>query len=378
MFQKGEQPFEPSLSEVERRKIYLSRMGINVEEISRMRDLFRADLDTKEFGIVWWKSKSKKQKQCSVLAADYLFQVSESILENLVEAHVHYNEFKRTNRKPNIFVSEKELRSNRSVSTFSRRDNLSDFYQDDLSKSHLIGLFRGIGSVIDCWLATFILASGIKAPIWECKLRNLYERKKELNGSDLSTSDLHEVASIEKFLKVLDSHSPNGWGPWVESLRNMYVHKGRLRTLSMATPKPSAIHSAHGEDLYSVQITTFLPRHPELSEVESLLATSKIELMHFGVDIEMFCDESITIINEISKHLALSIVDIWNERKQGVEDIQQFPIEQWPKLKQPRLTYKGSTNGSLSQPREMYLAEEAALRMWAAGLDDRDRDFWLS
>ena len=377
MFQKDEQTFEPSLSEVERRKIYLSRIGINVEEISQMRVLFRSDLNTKEFGIEWWKSKSKKQKQCSVLAADYLLQVSESILDNLVETHVHYHEFKRINRKPTKFISEKELRFNRSAATFSRRDHLNDFYQDDLSKSHLIGMFRGIGSVIDCWLATFILASGLKIPVWECKLRNLYERKKELSKSDLSFPELHEVASIEKFLKVLDSHSPTGWGPWIESLRNMYVHKGRLRALSMATPKPSAIQSAHGEDIYSVQITTFLPTHPELSEVESLLANSQNELMHFGVDIEKFCDESVSIINEISKHLASLISGIWNERKIGAEDIQQFPLEQWPKLKQPRLSYKGSSNENFSQPREMYLAEEAALRMLAAGLDDRDRNFWL-
>lgn len=374
---KEDKSFDSKLTEVERRKIYLSHLGVSADEILNMKSLFRADLDIAEFGIKWWKTRNKAEKHSSVLAADYLFQLSESIIDNLVESHIHFSEFKTANEKPNLYLTERERQHNRGVSTIMRRDTLNDFYKDDLAKSHLIGIFRGIGSVIDCWLATFILASGLKIPVWECRLKLLYERKKSLEKlPSLSSSEQYEMSSITRFLEVLSRHSPEGWGPWVESIRNMYVHKGRLRTTSMGTPKPMPIKTIAGETLYSVQETTFLPKHPELSEVESLLSSTKENPIDLGVDIDVFCNESISTISEISKHLANCISEIWNERRNGIEELQYFPLEQWPKRKKSRLSFEGYTNRSTIKPRERFLAEEAVVRMRAAALDDEYVSFW--
>lgn len=381
MIFEDEEVFDSSLDEEAKRKIYLSKLAIPWQQVDHLKKTILEDLNADTYGIDWWVTDSNEDKKLSVLAADYIFQVIESILANAIEGKVHLHQFQflKGNKKKQ-FIGAREVLAKKTSSIIPRREKVSDFFLDDLMDAHLIGIFRSIGSSLDCLSACFILVSGLPINVFKADYNRIIIFKLDLERKlHKSQAEEWQLEVTNEFIKIVNSSAPKGWVKWIIEYRNMYIHRGRLRTPKMGTPKPLNILSHNYDHFHSIEQTSFLPKYPDLSEVETYLHISDDDnSFTFGENEDVVTGESINSIDIAIRDVCVYLKSIWVQRRTGEKELKKFPKKQWPKIKKSELSFEGYESIPGIKPSQLALSREGIIRLKAAGLFDHQRDFWSS
>jgi hypothetical protein len=203
------------------------RLGVATPQIRALEVLIIGDLDPTHFGVGWWRDQLDAPRR--ILVADQLLLDTGSVATNLLEATMHrldaeqawqelqerYRDHVRQGQPPGAPVPH------------SPADELPHV----AANLHVAGVFRAVGSALDCLAGTLIGVAALPRSIVKADF-SATRRWLTLHGR------IHHVEWEQlggHLESVIDEAGPDGWLDWAIDMRNMLVHRGRR--LTMAIPQ---------------------------------------------------------------------------------------------------------------------------------------------
>jgi hypothetical protein len=345
---------------------FADAIGVDVSETLALHDQIFDDLDESKFGIGWWAPHPGASRR--ILISDHLVQSVLSVGVNIVEARLHLLEAVNAMddaARPSKFAG---LRFQNGIprpnipAPGCAADELSGY----LAKLHVVGLFRALGSALDCLGATLIGALALPTDIVRADLkraRRVLSKQRDTLRTKFDAL-LHEAERAA---------GPENWLDWVVGMRNMYVHRPRRHQLYQVTIDAPLVHP-DGRPIPVQHQHLQLPNDPERSDIEVLLDTSGFPVLEERALTSMHGAFDAT--DYLVKTACRGLRDLWERRRQEPELLEQ-PTEQWPHGVGDRTPFAGFAPGqSPFDPASLTSNAAFLTRLKAAALEDTVRHLW--
>lgn len=348
------------------------RIGVPTPHIRSLERLIFQDLDPERFGIGWWKEQLDPPRR--ILIADQLLLDTSSVPTNLVEATLHrlgaeqawqelrarFRDHVRQGRPPGAPVPRSPV------------DELP-YVSGDL---HVAGVFRAVGSALDCLAGTLIGVAALPRPILKADFDRTHHWLAEHGNRHPEWERLAEHLDA-----VIDQAGPSGWLKWAVDMRNMLVHRGRRLTMiapymtqypTLIVP-PSVIADR-------TEVAHLLPRDPGRSEVEVLRdtqTTAGLMLTEDGAKtLIRLVESTIRVVEETSTHL----VGLWQRRRADPALLAQ-PTTQWQEItasRSPGFAGYYPDSAGVIDSGQLHVNPQLGQRMRAAALLNDQRHLWAT
>ncbi len=299
------------------------RLGVPTPHIRALEQRIFEDLDPERFGIGWWEGQLDPPGR--ILIADQLLLDTSSVPTNLIEATLHrlaaaqawqelrtrFRDRIRQGKPPGAPVPR------------SPADELP-YVEADM---HVAGVFRAVGSALDCLAGTLIGVAAIPRSILKADFgasqRWLVQHSREHPEWERLATHLDTV---------IDQAGPFGWLDWAIDMRNMLVHRGRRLTMMLPYVSPEPMLLVPRSVIADrTELAPLLPRDPGRSEVEVLRDTRTIAGLMLSEDgaktLLRLVESTIRLVEDTSIYLA----DLWQRRQADLALLPQ-PGAQWPEV----------------------------------------------
>ena len=333
------------------------RLGIG--SVIALGDLLRSDLDVSAYGIGWWADYAALNRKARIFISDYLLACARDVATNLLEGYAYRLEFDHALADFEEYMR-RGIRKNATVIPPPRGQ------YDDLSyfrvTAHLAGILRAFGSALDCLGGCIVGVAGLPADIVRT---SLHQAKESLRGQCSGSNRLSRL--YDDLLQCETDAGPEGWISWLVGMRNTVVHRAR-RVVTFNTNRGPGGH---------VDFALFLPRSPELTEVEAWIYAGGHVASQFEVPAGEFLTRLAASVHSYVDAAAGLLMALWAERKAAPSLIEQSP-RQWKEptgIIKPVPSFGGfdipAVAGKVSG---VGVSNELALRLDAAGLADLGPD----
>jgi hypothetical protein len=348
---------------------YKAALGVEIPLVLKLRDAIYNDLDESSFGIGWWKEPDQARR---IFISDYLVSCAWTIETNLVEGRLHLLEalgFADEHRRQ--MADSVKVEGRLVTMQVPTPKSAADEVTLDLMALHVGGLFRAVGSVLDCLggLAVGVLA--LSSRLYKADL----DRARAAIDKVLKAQD-DPGGLRQSFLTRLDEAivgaGPAGWLEWATAYRNMLVHRGRRLNQNMLVPKPSLLRP-DGSRIVRTDVVHLLMRDPERSDMETLVDGLVATLTESA---ELTMSELFKSTVWFAEQVARSLLEAWEARRANPSLLVQ-PRSQWPDVPRPAGTFQGY------EPGRVEVSVSAAMmgpswikRLKAASMDGEAKKNW--
>ena len=236
---------------------------------------------------------------------------------------------------------------------------------------HIGGVFRGLGSSLDCLAALIIGVLGIPLNLIRAdfgKSRRWLSRNHKPNDPRDQVHDDFSAA-LEA---AIDAAGPQGWVEWIDGYRNMLVHRAR-RLETVVLQAEAHVVDAQGRPIPRATPIPVLMREPSLSDVEAL-RRGGLYLTEDGRNTLTAAIESVVFV---ARDVAARLLEVWRTRRTQPELLQQ-PASQWPAIPQQQPdNFTGYEPGTVEfETDRIMTAPEWVKRLRAAALtSDREHEW---
>jgi hypothetical protein len=241
---------------------------------------------------------------------------------------------------------------------------------------HVAGVFRAVGSALDCLAGTIIGVAALPLPILTADFDRTRRWLAERGHRHPEWRRLAEHLDA-----VIDQAGPSGWLKWAVDMRNMLVHRGRRLTMvaPYMTDYPTLIVPA-SVIADRTEVAHLLPRDPGRSEVEVLRDTQTTTGLMLSEDgaktLLRLVESTISVVEETSTHL----VGLWQCRRADPALLEQ-PITQWQEITPSRSPgFAGYNPGSagIIDSGQLHVNPQLGQRMRASALLNDRRHLWAA
>lgn len=362
---KLEEPYKYSRTELDRR--FESSIGADVPSAGRLFIQIAQDLDTKSFGISWWKIVPVEER---ILISDYLYQCAEGIEKNLAEAKLHYLEWINARDEQNSQIADGIQFDQNGEAYFKppRSNAPVDDLPNKLEGLHLCGFFRAIGSSLDCLGAVIIGVLGLDTSLRRSSI-NIAE-KVLTNVKSTSDPGIQLQLDFRTFFEgIKKSSGPEDWLEWADQYRNMFVHRGRRLTSNHVHPREPRLYDAAGQWIPRATSTLHLAKYPDKSDAEAFIRLDMV----LEEDAEKTLNGVFQSCRELEEHVCNRLLSIWEERRKDPSLIEQ-PTTQWADNKLRNCKFNGYAPVAASSISDSMTGNPVLFRrMLAAAADDAHR-----
>jgi len=346
------------------------RLSVPTPHIRALEQRIFEDLDPERFGIGWWEGQLDPPQR--ILIADQLLLDTSSVPINLVEATLHRHAAEQAWQELQARFRDHIRQGNPPGAPVPRSpaDELP-YVEADL---HVAGVFRAVGSALDCLAGTLIGVAALPRPILKA---DFGASQRWLAYHSREHPEWERLAA--HLGTVIDQAGPFGWLDWAIDMRNMLVHRGRRLTMMLphVTPEPVLLvpRSVIAD---RTELAPLLPRDPGHSEVEVLRDTRIVAGLMLSEDgaktLLRLVESTIRLVEDASIHLA----DLWQRRQADLALLPQ-PAAQWPEVTPSRSAgFAGYDPGSIDVGDSGRLLANPQLgpRMRAAALFNDQLHLW--
>jgi hypothetical protein len=332
-------------------------IGLDVCALRQLRDAIRNDLDTESKGIRWWKDLPSKQR---VFISDYLSECAGYVELNLIESTLHWQAFLDSWDKYNLFLHKW---AHPASHDFHKRESPIDDLPNYISKLHIAGLVRALGSSLDCFASLIVGVAAISLDIVKADFRTVRNYSKSKNPLQK-----HIIGELDNCMKV---SGPEGWLDWLIDFRNMLVHRSRRLVYGKYAQK-SILYDPENKKIKFIEATLILPSRPCLTEIDAWRNNESpwlTESAHITLQAIKQSTESM-----IAK-MSIELLKLWKKRRDNPNLLPQ-PEGQW-KRSRPQTTFNGySPNTCVIKEGKMAVSPKELHRFRAAALDSDSEDIW--
>ncbi len=190
-------------------------------------------------GIGWWRldSESKTTLQQRILVSDYLIDALHGVESNLVDLELHFLELQDAWAREADFVKDATTVGADGLPVVKLPPRLRPI--DDLIHRlvdlHTSGVFRAIGSTLDCLASVVIGVAGIETNILRGDWATLIDRALPALKEDGRPGRKLQLELRDEIARLL-TLGQREWDRWSSDFRNMLVHRGPRMTLSTLRP----------------------------------------------------------------------------------------------------------------------------------------------
>lgn len=299
-----------------------STIGADVPSAAKLVIEILNDLDEQTFGITWWQSVPAEER---ILIGDYLYQCAEGIEKNLVEAKLHYFEWLDARERTNELIVD-SIKIDPTGEPYQKLPPARaaiDELPYKLEAMHICGVFRAIGSSLDCLGGAIIGVLGLKSPL---RKNDILRARRDL-AKIKNPSKLGEKlqAEFRDFLETeIVSSGPEDWLEWTDQYRNMFVHRGRRLTTNQTHRRGPTLYKATGEEYLRATSTLHLAKHPDMSDVEALIKKDMV----LDEDADVTFKGVFKSCRDLNEAVCERLLSIWQQRRNNPSLIEQ-PASQW-------------------------------------------------
>lgn len=366
-----------------------ARLGVATPKARELEVLLAGDLDPTGFGIGWWQGYRDLDPPRRIFIADQLVITAASVPHNLLEATLHrlgaehawhdHTEYLRRRLQQALDALPPQARDAPITlpGDFLRPRSPGDELGPIMADLHLAGLFRAVGSTLDCLGGVLVGVAALPLSILKADFGQARQKLAEPGkNADPVARDLWMdlSATLER---LIEQAGPSSWLEWALAMRNMLVHRGRHRTAINLRPIAPGLTLPPSAEAARLHADYLLPRDPERSEVEVLrdspTAVGSVLSEHGGHTVSELIKSTITLVEGLSGHLAA----LW-QRRRAAPDLLPQPAAQWKTVQPSRLpTFDGYAPGAVTVTADsIRVAARAAQRVQAAALVDSDAPLW--
>jgi hypothetical protein len=363
-------PYAPPAEEAES-PAYRAALGVDIPATLKLRDSIFNDLDESAFGIGWWKEPDEARR---IFISDYLVGCAWSIETNLIEARLHllealgFAEQHARAMSDAVKVQGNIVRVQAPTPTCA-----ADELPLDLMAMHIGGLFRAVGSALDCIGGLVVGVLALPARLYKADLGAArVALEKALKQQD-DPGDLRRTL-LAKMNESAASAGPPGWLEWANAYRNMLVHRGRRLNQNMLVPRHSLLRP-DGSRIIRTEVVHLVMRDPERSDVETLVDGLVGTLTEPA---EVTLRELLKSTVWFTEEMARALLAAWEARRANPSRLRQ-PRQQWPDVPRPSGVFKGYEPGRVEvDPSAAMMGTSWVKRLKAASMDGDAKRNWKS
>jgi hypothetical protein len=352
-----------------------SALGVETPSWVHLERTILEDLSTEApYGIAWWAPHPGTSRR--ILISDQLYACTRSVLDNMLESALHLLEFLDwSDRESDQLANAVSVEKGKLVVKRPPPRNPLEVLANQMIRLHVAGAVRALAGALDCMAGTLIGVLALPTPILKADFNVVRSLLRKISAAP-STEGEHVQASFGlKFEGLIGSVGPEGWLDWAVAFRNMLVHRGRRIELGQIMPRRPVIYGPYGRPVLRAHRVTHLPRDPERSDVEVLLAPSKTPVLTESDDqtLRGLVESTRSLVEAIGRELE----EVWNWRRTHPDNLPQ-PKMQWPKGASTDSTgFLGYAPGSFHYSPGTFTTHPVVFqRMRAAALDDQSRLQW--
>ncbi len=321
-------------------------VGVSLPKVSALAAQVFDDLDEKEGGIGWWAPHPGKSRR--ILISDYLYQATDSVETNLIEAKLHLLETVHAEDLESAYLSQgiRVPRAGEPPFKHPPRTCATDDLAHRWFPLHVAGTLRAVGAALDCLGSSIVGVLGLPQDILRGDLDKARKALKALaTRPSLSPGEQIQLTfgqAVEGFERQA---GPEGWLQWTNDLRNMYVHRGRrLQPGSLNPDKPIVVDPTRTKILSgSLRVRARLPQDPAWSEID-VLRESPTRPFVLNEDAVASLQGLLKSAQQFVEDVATAMLDVWGQRRSQPGLIVQ-PREQWKDITVKRSAFVGFNPG---------------------------------
>ncbi len=351
---------------------FRAALGVEIPATLKLRDTIFNDLDEEAFGIRWWRPGPNDARR--ILISDYLVGCAWALETNLIEARLHLLEALGFADQHNRAMADSVAVEGNIVRLAAPEPTCAaDELPVNLMAMHIGGLFRAVGSVLDCLGGLVVGVLALPIRIYRADLDSARRAiEKELSrGND--PGDLRWTFQT-KLSESINSAGPAGWLEWANAYRNMLVHRGRRLSLHMLLPRPSLLRP-DGTRIVRTQVVHLLTRDPERSDVETLIDSLGDTLTEPA---ELTLGELLKTVVWFTEAVTKELLVAWEKRRADSTLVTQ-PKEQWPEVPRPAGVFQGFEPGRVRvDPTTAMTGPASIKRLKAASMAGDAKANWRS
>lgn len=346
---------------------FYSSIGADIPSARKLLKEIFHDLDTKSFGISWWKNMPNEER---ILISDYLYQCADGIEKNLAEAKLHYLEWLDAREKHNDKIANIGKMINNKVEVKMPSSNKPiDDLPNKLEDMHICGFFQSIGSSLDCIGAVIIGVLGLSKSIRKADIQIARNHLKEL--STVSTTPKEQINFYSFLESSITDSGPEDWLEWAIQYRNMFIHRGRRIMHNQLLPCDIVLYDSHNQRILRMTSTQHLALHPAKSDVEALIKEQSI----LNEDADITLKGIFNSCKELEERICEHLVVIWQERRNNKLIIEQ-PSSQWDTKIRPCKFSGYKSDSTPIKTTKLIVNPIIGVRIRSASLDDTNRSLW--
>lgn len=363
------QPFDARDAE-EADSLYCRALNVHVPTLQELYNEIQGDVDDTSDGISWWADHLDAQRR--ILITDHLLAAIHSVQENLADAALSYFEYVDA-------VDDVSRRMARCILPDGTRNFPSTTCAADLlphkrESLHAGGIFRAVGSTLDCMAAAIVGVLAIPQNVLKADFRSAV---RWLRSETQKSAVRHSVQ--QAFLATLErleaAAGPPGWLRWADDYRNMFVHRGRRVSMSLLDVDASIVGPG-GAPIPSVTVRPVLLVDPAVSTVESWVQYRKAPMtLTEGAQGSM--TELLKSVVFMTNGCAKELVSVWKARR-AQPDLLPQPQRQWPEVVTvSSASFPGFNPGAVKvEPDAIVTNATAHRRLATAGIADTPDRVW--
>lgn len=297
---------------------YINKASKAVVPLAALTEQLLADLDLEHGGIGWWCDHLDPARR--ILIGDYLIGLTHSTEANLVEAVMHAQKAQEL-RYAHGRHQKQQISSGR---LFSPRDNRQTDRSVEID-AHLGGFFRAVGSVMDNIAGLVVGVAGLKTKIVKADIGDLRLDKATPKGAlpDGSPGRDLQMQLVQAVKASVDTGPPDWW-PWLDDMRNTWVHRARRLGLHMYDNKTN-------------EFVLPLAQAPAQTDAEAMARSDAPFADALHEDAQVTVDGALAVVTDVVRSTAAAAVAAWQTRRANPTLILQ-PTDQWPVIEQGRAT----------------------------------------
>lgn len=363
-------------ADIARRNLF-EAFDVRLPSVQQLASTILNDLDPKVYGVRWWAEYSELGDKRRIFISDYLYQVADSLADNLLQARCHALELrgaldqKETELVDAVRLTEQGKMTVEHPIPKSAADDLPDLERD----MHLAGFFRALGSAADCLGAVIVGVAALPVDIKKASFVAALDALEGMCGD--SPGATAHIGIKKSIAQHRHSAGPEGWLRWALQYRNTLVH--RARRLGLTTLVVRSVDNHRGQNLVKPSGTPLLitrpvpmpPFDPDRSDVEMWMDDDNLPILteHVITTVDGLAASMFAFVEAVTKDLEA----LWISRR-TTPDLLVQPRVQWPLRSVPTSRFRGYSPGQVEyKPGSASMNPTTVSRMRAAGLDGDER-----
>lgn len=335
---------------------FRAALGIEIPATLQLRDGIFNDLDEEAFGVGWWRPGPDHARR--ILISDYLVSCAFAVETNLMEARLHLLEAMGFADQHNRAMADAVIVQGGRVRVEAPEPTCAaDELPLNLMALHVGGLFRAVGSVLDCLGGLIVGVMALPSRIYRADLdaaRRTLERELRRGNDPGNLRSMFQTRLNDS----VTSAGPSGWLEWANGYRNMLVHRGRRLNLHMLLPRTPTLLRPDGTPIVRAQVVHLLTRDPERSDVETLINSLGDTLTEPA---EVTLRELLRTLVWFTEAVTKELLVAWQTRRANPALVPQ-PQEEWPEVPRPPGAFKGYEPGRMGVVPTAAMTGPAAIR----------------